>query len=1014
MTHIHSLSRTVTSTVLALGLSFAAQSAVAQTATVEGRVTAASGNPIVGAQVTVVGTNIGTLSVADGRYVLLNLPPGSHQVRITAIGYKGVVLRVAAEPGATASANAELAASVLQLDAVVVTGTAGQARRREVGNTIEQLNLTDVKDPPASVDQLLQGRVQGLTVMQGTGSAGAGSQIRLRGGVSVSQSNQPIVYIDGIRVRSEGYRRNAPAASTDFTGRSTNIQTSPLNDINPGDIERVEILKGAAASTLYGTEASAGVIQIFTKKGSRGAPKWTAQVDQGFAQLQPFGTDWNPYVNFKPADSMVVVNGQLQTALAREDGESCRQRVADDRAAGSVPPSDTLPTCNWLRNGHRQKAALSVAGGFQGFQYFISGSTEDYDGVLPQDNERRFVTRGNFGFDVSDKIRLDWNTSYTNYNVRNSPSGNNAQGITLNVYRAERNYRNSPNPFVIDSLLNQSITTEIDRLITGGSVYYTPNAWFNHRFTVGLDLAQQENRNLRPFGFVSQTGGVLFDEQNKYTTLTADYVGNVDYRMTGELSSTFSFGGQAITTEDVRTYAHGTNFPGPGEPTVSNGSTFLARENRTRLVNAGFFLQNIFKLRDRYFVTVGARFDGNSAFGQSLGLQTYPKASVSYVISEEPFWPSGWGEMKLRAALGWSGRAPGAFDKLKTWSPAVSSNQSAFLPSNKGNPDLGPERTREFEIGFDGGFLNNRLSAAFTYYHRLTTDALFSVRQISSLGFPNAQLENVGALRNHGIEAALSGSVLDRPNWGLDLGATAYTNHSLILALGGAAPFAAGGGWIEPGFPVFAAKGVKIYNADAIAAADTVCRSSCAQDSQYVYGPQQPTLVWIMSATLRLPRGITLSGRGEYQGGAWIYQGSAANALSRSVRWPTCRRAHLLLEANFPYTIADTTFNRIGLTARERKECVPARLQDDVLWEPQDFFKLRDLTLTVPVGALFRQASAATLTLSAQNWVRWFNSELRMFDPEMTNRDGLDEQSREISEHIPPAATFTASLRVTF
>jgi outer membrane receptor protein involved in Fe transport len=625
------------------------------------------------------------------------------------------------------------------------------------------------------------------------------------------------------------------------------------------------------------------------------------------------------------------------------------------------------------------------------------------------------VTRGNFSFDLSEKLRLDWNSAYSHFNVGNTPSGNNAQGLTLNVYRAERNYRQTPNPLRIDSLLQQRLTTEIDRLITGGSVYYTPFPGFTNRFTVGLDLANQENRGLRPFGFVAEPLGVLYDEQNKYTTLTADYVGNADFRLSGGLASTFSFGGQTITTEEVSTHAFGRSFGGPGEPTVSSASLFISRESRIRVVNAGFFVQNVFKLRDRYFFTLGGRFDGNSAFGRDFGIQAYPKGSASYVISDEPFWPGAWGELKLRAALGWSGRAPGAFDAVKTWIGAASAGLPAALPNNLGNPNLGPERTREAELGFDGAFLGNRISASFTWYHRRTTDALFPVRQIPSNGILNSQLTNVGAIQNTGIEAALSGTVFQKGGFGLDLGMTAYTNHSLVLDLGldadgyPVAPFAAGGGWMEAGFPVMAAKGTRIKNPDALAVPDTLCVRSagdpCAIDGQYLFGPLQPTLILGVNATARLPKGITLSARGEYQGGAWIYQGSAANALQRSVRWPTCRRAHLILEGG------GTTSE---LTARERLECVPATLQDDVLWEPQDFFKLRDVTLAVPLGSLVRRASGATLTLTAQNWLRWYNSDLRMFDPEMTDRDSLNEQNRTISEHIPAPAIFTASLRVTF
>jgi outer membrane receptor protein involved in Fe transport len=978
---------------ITLGLTLAALPLRAQTGTVEGTVKAAvTGEPIAGAEVTIGGTNIGTRTGNDGRFTLLNVPTGTRQIRVLAIGFKVVNLMVAVTADQTTPADVALTPSVLQLDAVVVTGTAGQARVREVGSSIAQVNVAQVKDPPANMDQLLQARAPGLTVMQTSGMAGEGAQIRLRGAVSVSQSNQPIVYVDGVRVRSEGYRRNRPPFDDSNGFRGANYQASPLNDVNTADVDRVEIIKGSAASTLYGTEAAAGVIQIFTKRGSSGAPRWSFETGQGFAQLRPFGTDSVPYLNLRPAGD---VQGQCH----------------DVPAAG----------CSWIRNGYRQRFSGSVSGGTiagRAIQYFLSATSENNDGVLPLDNEAKLSTRGNFGVSLSDNLRLDWNTVYSNTDISNTPAGNNAHGLVLNVYRAERNYRSSSDPVVIDSLLNQSITTGIRRLITGATVTYTPLPWFSNRFTLGYDLAQQENRNLRPFGFVAAPQGILLDEQVRYSLLTADYVANMDFRMSPEFASTFSVGGQAVTSEEARTSAYGEGFPGPGLPVVSNAALFVASEARLRVINAGFFFQNIFKFRDRYFLTGGLRVDGNSAFGRALGLQAYPKVSGSYVISDEPFWPAGWGEVKLRGALGWSGRAPGAFDAVRSWRAATSSGLPGFEPGSVGDTLVGPERTREAELGFDAALLNNRLTLEATWYHRLTTDALYSVRQISSLGFPQNQIANVGSLSNTGIELALNGAVVSKPGWGLDLGVTVYTNHGLVRDLGRTAvgpvvPFAAGGGWVEVGFPPMAARGVIINNPNEIAAPDTVCRSSCTADGFHIFGPQQPTLILGQVLTARLPKGITLSARAEYQGGAWIQDGASFNALNRSVRWPTCARAYPILYPGGP-TDSLHTANIPQLTARERKECVPANNNADTFWFPQDFWKLRDVTLTIPVGWALRRASSATLSITAQNYLKWINKELRLFDPEMVGRDALDSQNRDISEHIPPAAVITFNLRVTF
>src|SRR5438874_4513002 len=503
----------------ALGLAVTAYPLAAQTGSVEGTVTAAATRePVVGAEVTIAGSNIGVRTGSDGRFALRNVPAGPREVRVLAIGYRLATLRLTVSADQVTRTNVQLTPSVLQLDAVVVTGTPGQARVREVGNSIAQVNLSQVKDPPASMDQLLQARAPGLSVMQTSGMAGEGAQIRLRGAVSVSQSNQPIIYVDGVRVRSEGYRRNRPPFDDSNGFRGANYQASPLNDINPADIDHIEIIKGSAASTLYGTEAAAGVIQIFTKHGTSGAPRWSFETGQGFAQLRPFGTDSVPYLNLRPAGA---VNGQCH----------------ETPVAG----------CSWIRNAYRSHYAGSVSGGLSGgagFKYFISGTGEDNDGVLPLDNERKLVTRGNFGFNLFDNVRIDWNTMYGKTDLSNTPAGNNAHGLVLNVYRAERNYRNSSDPRVIDSLLNQTITTGIERLVTGGTVTYTPWSWFSHRVTIGYDLAQQENRNLRPFGFVAAPQGILNDEQVRYSILTADYAGNLDFRLSPQLASTFSFVGQ--------------------------------------------------------------------------------------------------------------------------------------------------------------------------------------------------------------------------------------------------------------------------------------------------------------------------------------------------------------------------------------------------------------------------------------------------------------------------------------
>jgi outer membrane receptor protein involved in Fe transport len=317
---------------------------------------------------------------------------------------------------------------------------------------------------------------------------------------------------------------------------------------------------------------------------------------------------------------------------------------------------------------------------------------------------------------------------------------------------------------------------------------------------------------------------------------------------------------------------------------VNSGAVTLAFEDRMRVINAGFFVQNRFSLDDKLFLTAGLRVDGNSAFGESLGLQHYPKFSASYVLSDESFWNDAWGSVRLRLAYGQAGRAPGAFDAVRTWTPAKLVGQSAFLPRNPGNPNRGPERTAEIEGGVTAGFFGERLGVDFTYYHQTTSDALFPVRTPPSGGGWNNQLQNVGKLRSSGIELALDGSVIERPNFGWDLGLIVYTDKSKVLDLGDAPSFSVGGqGWIVEGQPAPVIRAPKVLNPDEFA--------NPQYDNNYYWGPSQPTLTVTPSMEIRLPYGMRLNARGEFMGGHYIYDANTYGQISRGeAMWPSCIR----------------------------------------------------------------------------------------------------------------------------
>ena len=393
-------------------------------------------------------------------------------------------------------------------------------------------------------------------------------------------------------------------------------------------------------------------------------------------------------------------------------------------------------------------------------------------------------------------------------------------------------------------------------------------------------------------------------------------------------------------------------------------------------------------------MTVGGRVDGNSAFGENFGFQTYPKASASWVVSDESWWSEKFGTLKARAAYGAAGRAPTAFAAVQTWEPVGWGTAPAVRPLNLGDPDLGPERTVEREFGIDQALFSGRLSIDLTWFKAVTSDALFFVRNAPSNGFLNSSLANAGKIQKSGIEAAINATLLDRSNFSVRAGLNVSTNQSKVLSLGGAPSFSVGNfGWVIEGQPAPVLRGRLIQNADQLGAAiDTTVN--------HTFGPAQPTLILSPSLSV-MWRGISLSARGEYQGGAYIQEDASFQALSRSVLWPTCERAYPALAANQP------------VTPRERLTCVPANARQDMFIFPADFFKIRDLTLTFPLGRLIPGTSSSSFVLSAQNFFRR-NYGMPLFDPEMSGNDGFNATVRYISEHIPAPAMYLSSLRISF
>jgi outer membrane receptor protein involved in Fe transport len=1007
--------------VLALiALLASATPAMAQsTGMIEGTVTTAAGTPLPDVQIALVGTTRGARSDEAGKFRIPGLAAGSYQVRAQRIGYASVTRPATVATGQTVTINLSLREAALSLDALVVTGTAAESRKKEVGNATAAIDVKALElEPVKNTQDIISGRAPGVTVLGNSGQPGAGGTIRLRGTNSITQSNNPIIYVDGIRIYSD----NGP------TTPNARQSTLALNDIKAEDIERVEIVKGAAATTIYGTEASGGVIQLFTKKGTAGAPRWNAEIGGGTNFMGHVGPESDPTGLF----------------LNKCTGP-------DLHDAFNVPFID--PTCpssgTWLQHGDIQRTSVGVRGGGEAMTYFLSANYNNEEGVVRTNSAKDGGTRGNFSFTPAKNLSIAVNTSYNRKVINWLPDGNLANGFTLNVMRGPfNNFKGGkgecanvdPKVFptcVTDAyVLDINTTNNADHFILGTTLNWSPVAAMTNRFAVGFDYNNNDIKSIIPFGFLNLASGSINNSNWNHTKLSLDYAGSVQNALrSGNVASTFSWGGQLFDDREHFTGVSGQSFAGPGDPTLASAATItLGRDDRPRVVTAGFFLQELLGWKDRLFVTGGLRVDGNSAFGSSFGLQSYPKISAAYVLSEENFWPTRiFPTFKLRAALGESGKAPGAFDAVRTWDPvAGDEGKPGVTVAQVGDSTLGPERTREVELGFDVSGPGDRVGLEATVFQTRTYGALIGVTLPPSEGFSRSQLMNVGTLQNRGLELQLNAALLRTAplEWNARINGTWLSSKAIDV---GGQTIATGlGSSVRDAYvntaliaaklstdstrrqmPVPGLYGAKVIN-------PTELKDPFVLQDQYI-GPVYPPRIIGVGSTLNFKNGLTLDAQGEYQGGGYIVNFIGYQNALRNV-WYPCYDAQMKmrlatvgpdLKANSgdeqPHAIDD-------LDALTRGRCAIDRtIANSDFWASKtDFFKVRSLSASYPISTRFlRGAKTATLVVSGRNLWRW------------TKFDGADPESNDASDagtglgrreyyQLPPYKSFLISIKTTF
>ena len=1010
-----------------------ASTLAAQTGTLAGRVTdSGTGEAVASAQVAIESLGLGTLTTANGSFNFA-VPPGAHTVTVQRLGYGEATAAVQIVAGQTVSVDFSIAESALQLDEIIVTGTAGGTQRRALGNVVARVDAGAIAAAPiTSMENLLQSRVPGVTLHVGSGALGVeGSQIRIRGSSSIGLPNDPLIYIDGRRMNAERSFR----AGTTGTGAF-----SRLDDINPSDIESIEIIKGPAAATLYGTEASNGVIQIITKRGVSGATRFDATVE--------LGRNWIPGVHKKFNTTQIWgknAAGDLITMhLYTKEAE--RLAAGGVEAQLSADPGSSLGAAfggPLFQDGLIQRYGLSATGGTDALQYFASFNRVDSEGFVSWNTDVQNSARLNLTATVSDNLTFDLQGSYLERLTRH-PGNLWAEFRRGRVSTAGDIGGNNPNvrrgygvaPFEIWRDGNFE-TNDVERSSWGITLNYNPISWLEFRGTFGNDVSEELYTDFRkklgkPFDAASSVylDGRIDHDLLKNVNRTLDLSTSATSQITDNIGGVTSVGLQYYDRTQYQLSLQGEEFATGALSTV--GGTALTEADETRFENAtvGGFLQHQFDWQQRIFLTAAIRADDNSAFGEDFDLVYYPKFSGTWVVSEEQFWNLDFlNQLRLRGAWGKAGQQPNVFAATRLFEARAGTGDASYLtPIQFGNPDLGPEVGQEFEVGVDLAAYDDRIGVEFTYYTKKTKDAIVNTPVAPSLGFPGFKFVNIGQVSNWGTELAVDLQVLTT-NWlRADLGMSWATTFSRIDDMGGISeiPIRRTKRHVE-GFPLAAQFERKVVSAEWFDPANPtgrVVNPMCDSGTGYlgrqrggapvpcdeaprVWWGRQAEPTWTLQAfpSFTIRNNWRVSALFYAQGGNMYGSDALYNA---EIAWRNTRKANVLDEL---------------LYVAQRSVAPPA-----MGYYKGGFLKLREVSLgyTFPVDMLPGGVSGASITASGRNLgVLWQEGRFSYLnrqpvgDPERNSiaATGPNEghfTGEPTSGTMPPASHITITARVSF
>ncbi len=780
---------------------------------VKGKVTdSKTGEPLIGASVVLKVLNVGAASDFNGNFsfdVPTILAKGQTSDLVASfVNYKKQTASVTIN-GSDITYNFSLEEDILQMQTVVVTGTGTSVEKQKLGNTIGHVSAEAVANSKAlDVISAIQGKVANVEITQTSGEPGASTYIRIRGAHSITGGTQPLMVVDGSPINNQEIGAGGVGGVT---------QQNRASDINPKDIESISILKGASAAALYGSRALNGVVLITTKSGKAGKAKVSYDLSYSYddiTQVQP----------------LQQLYGQGNNGLASKTASATWGPLL-----GSTPVFNHEK--DMFQTGHNTDNNLTVSGGNERTTYYFSvGRTNVLGTIIGNSRYQRNSIRLKASQLINEQIKVTGNFQFNDVSADRIQRGSNVSGLLLGGWRTPPDFDNSlyidpvtgfhrsyrvqnptalkvsrgyDNPFFVAfEHVNKS---DVGRVFGNIKVDYDPYDWLNFSYILGHDYTNDERRTVLPPSSSAQPDGLVTREKFNTQETDGNFVVTAKNKFDfADMTATLILGQNLNQRKYNAISVTGTNMAVYGFNQLDNTASYTPDEFESTIRSESYWGNLTFEMFNQLYLTAGLRNDGSSTFGESEKRHWYPKFSGAWEFTKLDLFKdfSSWLNFgKVRSSYGEAGQEPGVYTTLTAfgsstgafgdgWGLSFSSNAYGFggfyTTGGKGQKNILPQRTKEFEVGLDFGFLNDRLGVEFTYYNSKTTDAIFSLPLPPSTG-NTSQVQNAGIINNRGIELSITAQPINISNFKWDLGLIYATNKNEVIDLSGAEYIGLGG-----------------------------------------------------------------------------------------------------------------------------------------------------------------------------------------------------------------------------